>query len=430
MGCRLVSRQDLAMLFWFLFACAGFDSPGTDSDLPRDEICQDGRDNDQDGQTDCLDPDCSDLESCDEDCSDGLDNDQDELVDCQDPECEGQEPCLEVCDDGLDNDEDGWLDCLDPECRDHKSCREDCYDQLDNDQDGLVDCHDPECEDLITCEEHCDNGEDDNRDGLVDCADPRCADERHCREICVGGVDEDFDGLVDCEDGDCVNDVACKEHCEGGLDEDNDGYVDCADDDCWMRAPCEPEKWVYLDAGSIQRENTSGFSRGKSGSWRYGGGNQRLYEVSGRVQYTSVLGQPKSCSFQIETWTASWHWDNSSGIRAGPLTLNGLNVAPDCSALYASGFLPDRRLFSLSSMGSYSRGLVSGDVLMIDRLSGLARVYPWFSGSILTWSSSDLVVDSSPYSGGAHFFGEKHYSGAIQSISPFHWTPMLSTPLE
>ncbi|HHT9127081.1 MAG TPA: hypothetical protein ACFYD6_14890, partial [Candidatus Brocadiia bacterium] len=80
-------------------------------------------------------------------CDDGIDNDEDGLTDCEDPECSGQ-ACEEVCDDGMDNDGDSFVDCADTDC---PPCPEDCDDGLDNDRDELVDCDDPDCD----CPEDC-----------------------------------------------------------------------------------------------------------------------------------------------------------------------------------------------------------------------------------------------------------------------------------
>lgn len=56
------------------------------------------------------------------------------------------------CFDSLDNDNDGLSDCDDPDCRIYGRCRmvnsengRSCFDNIDNDGDGLVDCDDPEC---------------------------------------------------------------------------------------------------------------------------------------------------------------------------------------------------------------------------------------------------------------------------------------------
>jgi hypothetical protein len=82
----------------------------------------------------------------------------------------------EVCDDGIDNNEDGDTDCADPDCDGERCDPEDdsfvcedgqcviptptptptppaieslCFDNMDNDKDDLVDCADPDCEGRI-----------------------------------------------------------------------------------------------------------------------------------------------------------------------------------------------------------------------------------------------------------------------------------------
>ncbi|MFK7928048.1 MAG: MopE-related protein [Myxococcota bacterium] len=77
-------------------------------------------------------------------CDDGEDNDKDGLTDCLDPDCDGG--CLESCSDDRDNDGDGATDCADEDCWGVAECVEqDCTDNLDNEADGLADCDDPDC---------------------------------------------------------------------------------------------------------------------------------------------------------------------------------------------------------------------------------------------------------------------------------------------
>ena len=76
-------------------------------------------------------------------------------------------PAAEVCNDGIDNDRDGNTDCADDECAADDACEaiqpniaplppygvppmpppvaEICTDGVDNDGDGRVDCADDEC---------------------------------------------------------------------------------------------------------------------------------------------------------------------------------------------------------------------------------------------------------------------------------------------
>ena len=84
-------------------------------------------------------------------CDDGADNDYDGDYDCNDTDCEWALDCYENftdgdCSDGADNDRDGLFDCDDPDCADDPSCamEDDCTDGADNDLDGLFDCDDPD----------------------------------------------------------------------------------------------------------------------------------------------------------------------------------------------------------------------------------------------------------------------------------------------
>lgn len=62
-----------------------------------------------------------------------------------------EEDSEELCMDGKDNDEDGLIDCQDDGCG--SFCSEDnmttCNDGIDNDSDGLIDCEDDDCSPLF-----------------------------------------------------------------------------------------------------------------------------------------------------------------------------------------------------------------------------------------------------------------------------------------
>ncbi len=67
------------------------------------------------------------------------------------------EPCVhilngEICDDGIDNDHNGEID---EGCDDPKEVS--CTDQLDNDMDGMTDCSDSDCIDSPYCQTTCNN---------------------------------------------------------------------------------------------------------------------------------------------------------------------------------------------------------------------------------------------------------------------------------
>ena len=97
-------------------------------------------------------------------CLDGEDSDEDGLTDCDDPDCawtpncpwEGPEDTAIRCDDGLDNDDNGYTDCKDFACSSTSACRteeqgdentlEACTNGLDDDWNGYIDCNDWSCE--------------------------------------------------------------------------------------------------------------------------------------------------------------------------------------------------------------------------------------------------------------------------------------------
>ena len=134
----------------------------------------------------------------DERCVDQLDNDEDGLTDCADPDCAGAHACTAVgpediaewCNDGLDNDGNGYTDCVDWSCIPTAACRtpqpidEDtpdaCSDGLDSDWNGYIDCMDFSCqlaEAVTFCEgsdPSCDDGIDNDGNGYTDCADFAC----------------------------------------------------------------------------------------------------------------------------------------------------------------------------------------------------------------------------------------------------------------
>ncbi|WP_373048769.1 hypothetical protein [Vulgatibacter sp.] len=215
--------------------------------IARAEDCDNGIDDDGDGDVDCEDLDCAPW-CAREECTNGLDDDGDGFVDCADLDCE-QTCQLEICTNGIDDDGNGKIDCDDPDC--FWECRETfaCADYADEDGDGLIDCDDPDCciidwEDVCkgkrACSERlCFDGIDNDGDGATDCADVDCAGMPGCVESdCRNGIDDDGDGLVDCEDRfDCGR--SCFERvCDDGVDDDFDGYPDCEDEDCARTPSC------------------------------------------------------------------------------------------------------------------------------------------------------------------------------------------------
>lgn len=128
------------------------------------EVCDDGVDNDLDGDIDCADADCAALpcEAVETLCDDGIDNDGDGDIDCADTGCAALEVMCEnpetTCDDGFDNDADGATDCQDTSCIGQSFCEPNeitCDDDEDNDGDGLTDCGDPGCGGSVACDSSC-----------------------------------------------------------------------------------------------------------------------------------------------------------------------------------------------------------------------------------------------------------------------------------
>lgn len=87
----------------------------------------------------------------------------------------------EICDNGIDDDGNGQIDCQDSACAFVSACRprEICDNGIDDDGDGQTDCEDGDCGNSINCEntqptEICNNGIDDDNDGFIDYYDGDC----------------------------------------------------------------------------------------------------------------------------------------------------------------------------------------------------------------------------------------------------------------
>lgn len=195
--------------------------------------CNDGIDNDGDGETDYPgDQGCLSIDSMSESertlgCLDGLDNDEDGLVDLIDPGCATSQDMSErdphgpLCDNGSDDDNDGLGDFpRDPGCSSASDLLETaaelpCDDGVDNDSDLVLDLADPGCIDSQDKSEvginACDNGIDDDGDGFTDTRDPGCEsvgdidETRADGPACDNGKDDDADVKVDMKDAGCTD---------------------------------------------------------------------------------------------------------------------------------------------------------------------------------------------------------------------------------
>ncbi|MFZ5471046.1 MAG: hypothetical protein ACOZIN_16590 [Myxococcota bacterium] len=227
----------------------------------KPELCDNGRDDNGDGKTDCADPDCFNHPSClakNEDCLNGVDDNGDGLTDCADPACLAAPRCVpgqEVCTGGVDEDDDGQVDCADPDCVADPACAiaENCSDGVDNDSDTRADCLDSDCAAAPNCVNNseagkCNDGLDNDNDQLTDCQDPDCTGAScgagcECaggtkKEInCSDGINNDGDGQTDCADSDCVG--AGTELCNDGADNTCDRAIDCGDSKCAASPLCQ-----------------------------------------------------------------------------------------------------------------------------------------------------------------------------------------------
>lgn len=88
-----ISRLPPFALAMALMACSACTY---DYSVAREQICNDGTDDDSDGLTDCEDPDCAESVHCipETDCQNGLDDEGDGLTDCEDPDCQRDPICL------------------------------------------------------------------------------------------------------------------------------------------------------------------------------------------------------------------------------------------------------------------------------------------------------------------------------------------------
>jgi hypothetical protein len=155
------------------------------------------------------------------------------------------------CSDSLDDDFNGKTDCLDPQCEGRFcgtgcACKAlgkseaSCNDGADNDGDAMSDCTDPDCDGLscgtgCTCraggikrEAGCNDAHDNDADGMIDCADADCVDQV-CTPMplfftCTAG------GQCRCHGGPQVSETGM--FCRDGVDNDCNGKTDCAESMC------------------------------------------------------------------------------------------------------------------------------------------------------------------------------------------------------
>jgi hypothetical protein len=128
------------------------------------------------------------------------------LVDCDDGNPDVNPGAIEVCDNGLDDDCDGQIDAADSDCLICTDADEDGY-AVEGGDCGLVDCDDDEADVNPSVTEVCDNGIDDNCNGLSDANDPICSATPNIIVVGWDGTQRDHfwecynQDLPECPDG-------------------------------------------------------------------------------------------------------------------------------------------------------------------------------------------------------------------------------------
>jgi hypothetical protein len=266
--------------------CNKCDGNGGVAEPAAERTCDDGNDNDCDGDADCDDPDCDDRicataanatgvctagacacavnEDVEASCGDGRDNDCDGLADCADPSCRGV-----VCDGATGRVCSGTAPSTCTVCPTGLASEgaTQCADGRDNDCDGVFDCADADCQPAGGAPGRACNafgGTCILTAGVPSCG---CPTGATVESTCSGGVDDDCDGRTDCADADCqpgatggtggscsafgrvcTSDGACEcpgtsEVCNNvdgagaAIDDDCDGRANCADPDCRPTQP-------------------------------------------------------------------------------------------------------------------------------------------------------------------------------------------------
>ena len=77
------------------------------------------------------------------------------LLGASDVKCDGTHPVSEICDNGIDDDGDGDIDCADSDCSGATNCQpiaEICNNGIDDDGDGDIDCADADCSGAANCQ--------------------------------------------------------------------------------------------------------------------------------------------------------------------------------------------------------------------------------------------------------------------------------------
>ena len=139
-----------------------------------------------------------------------------------------------ACDDGKDQDGDGLTDCDDPDCEDTAACRP----GSGGDGSGIGVGGD-NAGGAPNIETSCTNRVDDDGDGDTDCEDSDCGFHPSCGAVGTGGLTGSggtpgSGGTLTGTGGGATAEY----NCSNGVDDDADGQTDCADSDCSVLSEC------------------------------------------------------------------------------------------------------------------------------------------------------------------------------------------------
>jgi hypothetical protein len=197
------------------------------------EICDDGFDNDCDGQADCADEGCSEDPWC-------------AMTYCIDEDGDGSPAVAPDCPEGDDCDDS------DPDM--YPGNTEIC-DRKDNDCNGVADAPgevNADSDPVWQCEGDCDDTDPDNYPGNAEICDGKDNNCNGSADFIGGELDADSDTFRVCE-GDCddLNDSVypgATEVCDDGVDNDCDSQADCDDiADCILDPSCTQSYCVDED---------------------------------------------------------------------------------------------------------------------------------------------------------------------------------------
>jgi MYXO-CTERM domain-containing protein len=177
---------------------------------------------------------------CPEDCDDGEDNDLDGDIDCDDSDCDG-DPICETCDEDGDGYDATGADCRGDDCDDtdpdiHPGATDVC-DGIDNDCDGEID----EDGESTWYRDFDGDGYGDSGMGFESCDPPSSY------------VADD----TDCDDGDATVYPGAPEICDG-LDNDCDGDIDEDADSTWYR-DADGDGYGDPDTSTIACDRPTGY---------------------------------------------------------------------------------------------------------------------------------------------------------------------------